>query len=523
MAKPESPVRSERSSKQWRDMMDSRNTSMRTAVQIRAHKAFEEADSDSKRHYFRKSNLKSFSGNDLPTRSTEDIRLIYSIVNKAEASGAFGSVSKGFLKIMEDDRIFAIKKIERNPEDDLCVMDEIEILKTLDHPNVIRFYEVYEDAQFFYLVLEYCQGGDLFDRMKEVGIFSEQQAKEFLLQILLATSYIHSRKIAHMDIKPENFLLLSKDSNSLKMIDFGLSKSFKDYTIMEGMVGTCQYMAPQVIDEGYSEKCDIWSIGVIMYIMLTGKFPFDGDTQDEIFKNILDSEYDLEIIQKKKISHDGILFLQSLLAHDEYERLDAAEALRHPWLEKEISAMKAEGFKLLRPEHITNLDKFTISSSYFQREISRIMVQAFNDAEEISTIKKIFLSLDFDFKGRLCKESLRLMFNSLSMETTDEYIEYIVDTLYIRKKGVVTFLEFEAGLLPRSFFLDEKRLRILFAYLDVSKNGKITQSDIYRLYKRFGWRIDKSKVLRMIEEADYDKNGVITIDEIAMVLDGNHG
>lgn len=145
---------------------------------------------------------------------------------------------------------------------------EMEIMKKLDHPNILRIYEVYQDQKRYYLITELCTGGELFDEISKKTTFSEQDAAIIIEQILEAIAYCHSRNIAHRDLKPENILIDSKNHNNIKVIDFGTSQKMTKGEKMNQTYGTAYYIAPEVLVSEYDEKCDVWSIGVIMYILL---------------------------------------------------------------------------------------------------------------------------------------------------------------------------------------------------------------------------------------------------------------
>ena len=182
-------------------------------------------------------------------------------------------------------------------------MGEVAALKTLDHPNIIKLYEVYEDKDCVYLVQEYCEGGELFDYIAEQERLSEKEAARIFHQITSSILYCHKNCICHRDLKPDNFMMASKSPESpVKLIDFGLSRSFFKYhdqgrgemLRMETRAGTALYMAPEVLKKDYSNACDTWSIGVILYIMLSGLLPFEGTTDAEIEESIMNLNYDYD-------------------------------------------------------------------------------------------------------------------------------------------------------------------------------------------------------------------------------------
>ena len=167
------------------------------------------------------------------------------------------------------------------------LMKEDSILKELDHPNIIRVYEVYKNKAKIFIVTELCTGGELFDRIKELTRFTENQAAKYMLEIVSAVKHCHQHGIVHRDLKPEN-LLFENDSPEakLKLIDFGTSQFFTKERKMRRLIGTYYYMAPEIFAGEYDEKCDVWSLGIILYIMLCGHPPFTGGTDEEITSRI---------------------------------------------------------------------------------------------------------------------------------------------------------------------------------------------------------------------------------------------
>jgi calcium-dependent protein kinase len=176
---------------------------------------------------------------------------------------------------------------------------EIDILKNLDHPNILKLYEVYEDKQNIYLVTEFCSGGELFDEIIAKGRFEEHEAAFIMKQLFSAIAYCHSKNVCHRDLKPENILLDANDKRSIKLIDFGTSQVYTDEEKMEVVIGTSYYIAPEVLAGKYTEKCDMWSLGVILYILLSGQPPFPGENEKEIIAKVKIGKYEF----RSKLKH----------------------------------------------------------------------------------------------------------------------------------------------------------------------------------------------------------------------------
>ncbi|GAB4847010.1 CDPK- kinase 5 [Ancistrocladus abbreviatus] len=215
------------------------------------------------------------------------------------------------------------------------VRREVKILKGLTgHSNLVKFYEAYEDSDNVYIVMEFCQGGELLDRILSMGgKYTEDDAKAVMMQILNVVAYCHLQGVVHRDLKPENFLFTSKDEDSqLKAIDFGLSDFVKPDEKLNDIVGSAYYVAPEVLHRSYSTEADVWSIGVIAYILLCGSRPFWARTESGIFRAVLKADPNFDELPWPSLSSDAKDFVKRMLNKDPRKRISAAQALCHPWL-----------------------------------------------------------------------------------------------------------------------------------------------------------------------------------------------
>ncbi|XP_041024629.1 CDPK-related kinase 7 [Juglans microcarpa x Juglans regia] len=215
------------------------------------------------------------------------------------------------------------------------VRREVKILRALTgHENLVQFYDAYEDEDNVYVVMELCTGGELLDRiLSRGGKYSEEDAKAVMVQILSVVAYCHLQGVVHRDLKPENFLYVTKDENSsLKAIDFGLSDYVKPDERLNDIVGSAYYVAPEVLHRSYGTEADMWSIGVIAYILLCGSRPFWARTESGIFRAVLKADPSFDEAPWPSLSYDAIDFVKRLLNKDYRKRLTAAQALSHPWL-----------------------------------------------------------------------------------------------------------------------------------------------------------------------------------------------
>merc|ERR1712222_259105 len=214
---------------------------------------------------------------------------------------------------------------------------EIAIMKVMDHPNVIKLFETFEDHRNIYLVMELCSGGELFDRIIDAGHFTEVQAAILMQQIMRALFYMHESHVCHRDLKPENFIFNSKDPIEkcfLKIIDFGLSCSFSPGQVLNTKAGTPYYVAPQVLAGKYDHSSDMWSCGVIMYVLLCGYPPFYGETDADVLSKVRLGNFSFNAADWKNISEDAKNLIRMLLKMNPKDRYTAQQGLNHEWIMK---------------------------------------------------------------------------------------------------------------------------------------------------------------------------------------------
>ena len=248
----------------------------------------------------------------------------YEVSDKVLGTGAFGMVKKATKRTSGEVRaVKMIDKLQLDQQEKISLKYEIDILKNLTHPNIVRLYEVYENKSQIYMVTELCDGCELFDEISKRETFSEIEAALVTKQVLQAIAYCHGQNIAHRDLKPENILIDIKNRGTIKVIDFGTSHHFdSSNNVMHQLYGTPYYIAPEVLTGSYTEACDVWSIGVIVYIMLCGRPPFTGNSEDDILNKVRRGEWvfghDFE-----KVSQEGKDFITKLMCKNVERRLTA--------------------------------------------------------------------------------------------------------------------------------------------------------------------------------------------------------
>ncbi|XP_062187343.1 CDPK-related kinase 5-like [Phragmites australis] len=304
------------------------------------------------------------------------------------------------------------------------VQREVKILKALaGNKNLVQFYDAYEDNENVYIIMELCEGGELLDRiLSRGGKYSEDDAKAVLVQILNVVAFCHIQGVVHRDLKPENFLFTSKDENSeLKAIDFGLSDFVKPDERLNDIVGSAYYVAPEVLHRCYSTEADVWSIGVIAYILLCGSRPFWARTESGIFRSVLKADPSYNEAPWPSLTLEAMDFVKRLLCKDPRRRMTAAQALSHPWIRN------YNDIKLPLDILIFRLIKAYIRSSSLRKAALRALSKTLT-VDELFYLKAQFSLLEPDRNGCITLDNIRM---ALTREATDAMRESRVQEILV--------------------------------------------------------------------------------------------
>ena len=470
-------------------------------------------------------------------------------------SGFYGVVKK--VRLIKNPEIIRAMKII--PEENILqgegasLIDEIEILKNLQHPNIMKVYESFVDNHNYYIVSELCDQGHLLSKLEKLGKMDQIVVKFLMDQIFNAVAYLHSQNIMHGDLKLENVLLytaskrggkrftlinqdfnedesLTEDINKnfrkrqtssksknyikdmmnyeIKLIDFGCSKYFvrnNKKKKLSGIIGTSIYCSPEVVDNLYDERCDEWSCGVLMYILLCGEPPFYGDTEEEIFDKVKKCEYSFSNPAFKKVSKNCKDLIRRLLEPKKQYRIKAKEALRHPFFTENFDPNSA----MTENTDLNYLKQFINPIGYiskFHEAIIAFLCVNFISVDEENNLRKLFRYMDKEGKNAVGKEDLKLSLEEIDIKISDEELDKIFDTVDENGTGLIEYNEFIRNACDIKALLSESNLKNVFHAICGDKNlmsgedikkfifhdAKINEQALNEYFDSFGMKYENS-------------------------------
>lgn len=456
--------------------------------------------------------------------------------------GSFGKVYKVRDRTSSSNIVRALKVIQKSNLKEDEIYSEGEVLKDLSHPNIIKIFDVYYYDQSIYLIEEYIEGGDLFSKLSKMDHFSEKISLYIMKQVFSAVYYLHENSLLHGDLKLENImvhslnvkkrpsLILSNDRFyhhiDIKLIDFGCSTLFfKDKPLTE-LIGTLYYLAPEVILGSYSDKCDIWSCGVILFILLTGKFPFDGDSNDEILSKISRCEYKIDLqTDFKYTSKETIDLIVKCLNPDPFNRISALEALGHKAFDC-ISSRSTKNRQLnmdvgmigeeTMNEVLNNIKKLN-KRLVFQKAVMKYLSYNLVEQEEMNKIKRIYKLFDENNDGCISIEELILGFEEIGYLINEEEISCIVQNLDPRGTGNIEYEDFISIFIDKNKLFEEENLRKAFELFDIDKSQSISIEEIRSVFSKNN-KFNEKMTEEVIRQLDIKNNDEITFEEFKNIM-----
>eukprot|EP00830_Metopus_es_P017914 TRINITY_DN6067_c0_g2_i2.p1 TRINITY_DN6067_c0_g2~~TRINITY_DN6067_c0_g2_i2.p1 ORF type:complete len:423 (+),score=78.40 TRINITY_DN6067_c0_g2_i2:63-1271(+) len=386
-----------------------------------------------------------------------------------------------------------------------------------DSPHIVKLYEFYSDSKYYYMVTEYVDGGELFDEIQRRKGFSEEMAADITGQLLSSIVYCHERKIVHRDLKPENILIdeVTESKIKIKVIDFGTAESFKTNEKLKTTMGTPYYIAPEVLMKSYDEKCDIWSCGVILFILLSGIPPFNGPTDEDIMKSVKKGKYNFNNAIWEDISESAKDLIKKMLEFIPAKRIAAKDAYCHEWIEK-------KKFNQLKPETahalLMNLKNFHTEQKLQQAALMYIATQLLTKKER-DELQQTFMALDKNADGKLSRDELIEGYTIIygdKLRAVKE-VDALMEKVDIDHNGFIDYSEFLVASTNKTKVLSKENLKRAFQLFDKDGSGSISGEEIKHILG-FGKKFSETVWNKVIAEVDQNSDGTISFDEFEKMM-----
>eukprot|EP01026_Neomeris_dumetosa_P077859 TRINITY_DN840_c0_g1_i1.p1 TRINITY_DN840_c0_g1~~TRINITY_DN840_c0_g1_i1.p1 ORF type:complete len:408 (-),score=64.15 TRINITY_DN840_c0_g1_i1:368-1591(-) len=384
------------------------------------------------------------------------------------------------------------------------------------HSRIVTLHDTFEDKHFVHIVMELCEGGELFDSIVESGMYSEKKAATVFKSMVDMIHHCHELGVMHRDLKPENFLLPTKDKTrpqDIKATDFGLSRFFKPGDLLRELVGSPYYVAPEVLKKNYTHAADMWSLGVILYILLSGLPPFWGDSEEQIFKMVLKGHIDFATDPWPRISDAAKDCVKQLLTMDPSKRATSAQIMHHPWLIKEGVALDLEldSVVLKRMKQFAAMNKV--------KKVALMMIGQNLKEDEITGLKELFQSIDDNGDGTITLNELRKAMHDWGHKLQDDQLEEIMKHADVDGNGKIEYNEFVAMTMHVSRLEKEEVMAEAFREFDTDGSGFITQDELANALEKFHLN---DNVQDLMAGVDKNRDGKIDFQEfVAMLREGN--
>ena len=449
----------------------------------------------------------------------------YKVIQKL-GDGAYGTVYLA-TNLMTKQKV-AMKKIDKvkdNEIDDMEIKNEIDILRKLDHPNIVKIIEFYSASKAYYIITDYCSCGELYNQIKFQ--YNEYQLSVLFYQVFSGLYYLHSKNIVHRDLKLENILISEMEPDKktnkkyfwIKIIDFGTAKIFEKNKNEKTVIGSSYYIAPEVLQKNYNEKCDTWSAGVILYMLIVGRAPFDGKNDDEIIDNIKKGKFNAKHKKLLNASSEVQDLVKNLLKVNVKKRFSASDALKHPWFKK-FNA-KAIYFNIDKEQiiiYLNRLRKYQINSK-FQQMVLAFITHNIPDSKETKDSLKIFRMFDTDDDGKLTMDELyKGLINYFDENIIKNEINDIFLLLDGGNRGFIEYEEFLRATIDQKTLLSEENLVYAFNFFDKGNKGKLSVDKIKKFF--VDDKVSEDVFKSIFNEIDSNEDGEIDFGEFKDMMYG---
>ena len=432
-------------------------------------------------------------------------------------------IYKATLKSNGEQRILKIiPKNKKNLQKNQSLINEIELLEQIDNPYIIKLYEFYDCPKVICLVNEYCKGGNLNNRLILERQFTEFTTAIIIFQLLSALSFCHSKNIIHRNLTLSHILIdESKRDNyiHIKIIDFSSSTKVIKGVDMGDSIGNLKYTSPEVFEGKYNETRDIWSVGIIMYKLLTGEFPFQNKDILKLKALIEICNVDFRKYPLNTVNKECIDLMKQLLNKDK-NRISAKDALNHNWFKKLNIKEKLTYLSL------EQIQKILDNIFYFKpkKTLQKLCIEYLTHNlkhEEIDIATNLFCQIDVDNDGEVEEYEfiihLKEVINKAGEDIEEEYLKNLFNNIDIDQSGNISYSEFISAAIDKKLILTEENLKESFDFFDKNKNGIIVIDDLAVVFKKFqGFSIEEFN--EMFNEVDVDGNGEINFDEYQGIM-----
>jgi len=440
----------------------------------------------------------------------------YEIESTKIGEGGFGTVSPAKDKATGIRR--AVKMLMKAHVQNVdSLRKEIEITQKLDHPNIVRLFAVYEDRCCLYLVMELCEGGELFDRLVEEKYLTEPTVRKVMKQVFSSIAYCHTKDVVHRDLKPENYILLSKckavDQTPVKLIDFGLANRCEESQQLHTAVGTSYYVAPEVLNQKYGKSVDVWSCGVLMYCLHCGSPPFFGKTDIEVLKKVKRGHYSMGGSIWSSVSALAKDLIRGCLEMDPAKRLTSMQALNHGWFQVHNSTA------LLDAKVLGNLRNFSVANRFQKAAMTAVAYQL--TTEEQAELREVFTKLDANSDGYLSFQEIKQGMECQLNEAHFPNLSEILASMDTNNDGKIEYTEFIAAAMDHRLQRNESLCWRAFKAFDKDDDGKITLSELKQVLKddELQQEVPSSRSSSFYFDAmDTDGNGEVSFEEFMDML-----